>query len=669
MSRPKPQEIDTRVAVIGGKLDVLAEREAELQAILDSIRAERLALQAEYDDLQSKRVPFNWLPPELVTEIFLYCIEDSHADPEALFDPIPVALSHVSRRWRSVALATPPLWRRLHLQLKDTAMEGFTRPAVDAFVSRRETTSVQLVYSDLIVEDDDLDYGLPVASIDDSSNRLHLFDQLVLTSLVISGGPSVLLDGLTFLRAQFRVFLRLESLELVATVTSAPATLFYHFKSHLNLAKSFRNPFDSQSFPCLKKLTLRDVSPALLPITNYPELRELTVQVAHIEHVQMYMPGMRVQYLARVLACAPKVERLVLMGGGPVFHARVEDGLEEGHWSRKSSWVFGLQSTMPPVPLERLRELCWTDAHPEAIYYLLTHFPANGLEVLDISLLDVEKHHARRPNMAQTVVPLTTLLPTAGLLPPVLAVPGLKILRVECTSCDVLRLPFLKLAFPALETLSLANVDPALATYPRRAPLPHLPRPESIFRDPRMPHLTHLILSAFGVLEEHAGTMFGYMPALERLDCDMVEGGMHVLAALAATRRVSARVMRCCPALRTIHLWECNDVQFPALERLVKLRNGFAEPEAVVPVVNGHIHHHRKAAEQKTGLGSGSAGERKIKPLKRSVRGAQIPQGLGGVEEMQPCVPITDVRIEKCKLISEEQARSLEKWGVEVVWG
>ncbi|TFY72928.1 hypothetical protein EVG20_g78 [Dentipellis fragilis] len=630
MSRPKPQEIDTRVAVIGGKLDVLAEREAELQAILDSIRAERLALQVEYDDLQSKRVPFNWLPPELVTEIFLYCTEDSHADPEAPFDRIPVALSHVSRRWRSVALATPALWRRLHLQLKDAALEGFTRPAVNTFVSRRKSTSVQLMYSDLAAEDDELDYGLPVATLDDSSNRLHLFDQLVLTSLVISGGPNVLLDGLMFLRAQF--------------LPTAPGALFHHFKSHLNLSKSFRDPFHSQSFPCLKKLTLRDVSPALLPITNYPELRELTVQVVHTEHMQMYMPGMRVQYLARVLAGRARREALVTQVGMGV---RVTEHDAPGT-ARAAAGAL-LDGRTPGGRLLPSYALSGKRAGGSGHQYP-GHREATRAAT---------KLRADRDTTDNTTTKCGAAAPCACYAGAEDLAGGVHVVRRAAVTVPQARIPGARDALPRECRPGARDIPPSRAASSPPAPRVHLPRPAHAAPDTPHPVRVRRARGARGHdvrIHARAGA----------LDCDMVEGGMHVLTALATTRRGSTRIMRCCPALRTIHLWECNDVHFPALERLIKLRNGFAEPDSVVPVVNGH-HHHRKAAEQKQA--SASMGERKIKPLKRSVRGAQIPQGLVGVEEMQPCVPITDVRIEKCKLISEEQARSLEKWGVDVVWG
>jgi hypothetical protein len=56
------------------------------------------------------------LPPELTSEIFLYCLPDSdfiHPDPFTA----PLLLCHVCRPWRHIALDTPGIWASLHLNL------------------------------------------------------------------------------------------------------------------------------------------------------------------------------------------------------------------------------------------------------------------------------------------------------------------------------------------------------------------------------------------------------------------------------------------------------------------------------------------------------------------------------------------------------------------------
>ncbi|TFY77202.1 hypothetical protein EWM64_g6808, partial [Hericium alpestre] len=335
MSRIPLDYIDKTVAVIDGKLDVLRQREAELQAILDSIRAERTALEVERDDLESQRIPFNWLPPELLALIFEFCSET--ADVHASSDRIPVALSHISRRWRSVALSTPALWRRLYLSPGDVDEEGFLRPLMRAFFVRAGVTPHEVVYSDPGCKSGK-PFPPPPLVLNDSLHTPHFFDQLnALTHLSVFGGHDVLIDALVFLRCHSRVFPVLESLTMGCRGGNTPMEVFMYFKVHLDLPDSFRNPVHSQSFPRLASLTLHDLSPACMPISHYPALRELTLEMAQDDAVRPYMPGMKVLFLARLLAFAPNVERLVLNDASPTFHARVDPAVEDTFWTRRSN--------------------------------------------------------------------------------------------------------------------------------------------------------------------------------------------------------------------------------------------------------------------------------------------------------------------------------------------
>ncbi|KAJ6531126.1 hypothetical protein B0H19DRAFT_967132, partial [Mycena capillaripes] len=49
------------------------------------------------------------LPPELTSEIFLFCLPDSEFNvPNST--TAPLLLCQIFRRWRDIALATPGLW-------------------------------------------------------------------------------------------------------------------------------------------------------------------------------------------------------------------------------------------------------------------------------------------------------------------------------------------------------------------------------------------------------------------------------------------------------------------------------------------------------------------------------------------------------------------------------
>ncbi|KAG2032265.1 hypothetical protein BDR03DRAFT_970575 [Suillus americanus] len=73
-------------------------------------------------DLCSRRITFScisWLPPEILTTIFTYIVEEdtlkSHTGtPRHCAAPISMIITHVCRHWRQVALECPTLWASLN---------------------------------------------------------------------------------------------------------------------------------------------------------------------------------------------------------------------------------------------------------------------------------------------------------------------------------------------------------------------------------------------------------------------------------------------------------------------------------------------------------------------------------------------------------------------------
>ncbi|KAF8128472.1 hypothetical protein K438DRAFT_1440395, partial [Mycena galopus ATCC 62051] len=64
------------------------------------------------DALKAMVSPLRRLPVETIAEIFLHCRDRSlrHHDSGA-----PLVLTHVSSRWRQIALKTPSLWDTVRL--------------------------------------------------------------------------------------------------------------------------------------------------------------------------------------------------------------------------------------------------------------------------------------------------------------------------------------------------------------------------------------------------------------------------------------------------------------------------------------------------------------------------------------------------------------------------
>ncbi|KAK0207282.1 hypothetical protein IW262DRAFT_1282243 [Armillaria fumosa] len=98
------------------ELDSLIHSTTLLLRYLTKDRNRALENQARAKKILS---PSRRLPPELLTEIFLRCSSlcDRRSSP---LDPhgLPWTLSHVCRKWRAVAIATPELWSKICLDFE-----------------------------------------------------------------------------------------------------------------------------------------------------------------------------------------------------------------------------------------------------------------------------------------------------------------------------------------------------------------------------------------------------------------------------------------------------------------------------------------------------------------------------------------------------------------------
>ncbi|KAK6978064.1 F-box domain-containing protein [Favolaschia claudopus] len=100
----------------------LAETDAQIQAFTaqiseleDAISHLREAQQLALDRLNSYKYPVLSLPDEMVCEIFIRFLPP-YPDPSPLVGLLsPITLTHVCRRWREIALATPDLWKAIDL--------------------------------------------------------------------------------------------------------------------------------------------------------------------------------------------------------------------------------------------------------------------------------------------------------------------------------------------------------------------------------------------------------------------------------------------------------------------------------------------------------------------------------------------------------------------------
>jgi len=117
--------------------------------------------------LDSCKYPLLTLPNEIVSEIFLHFLPDYPLCPPLTGILSPTCLTHVCRRWREIALATPALWRAISFSSDDSQLSNLDselpNDELDDIVSKRRAVifdiwlrrSHSCPLSIHIIEDDD----------------------------------------------------------------------------------------------------------------------------------------------------------------------------------------------------------------------------------------------------------------------------------------------------------------------------------------------------------------------------------------------------------------------------------------------------------------------------------------------------------------------------------
>jgi hypothetical protein len=62
------------------------------------------------EQLDSVAYPVLTLPPEMTSEIFIYCLPSKREMDVVNPNEAPLLLMHVCRAWRQLAISTPALW-------------------------------------------------------------------------------------------------------------------------------------------------------------------------------------------------------------------------------------------------------------------------------------------------------------------------------------------------------------------------------------------------------------------------------------------------------------------------------------------------------------------------------------------------------------------------------
>jgi hypothetical protein len=106
---------------------------SRLDAKIDELLLRRRCLRIYRHLLSTLLSPVRFLPPELLGEIFRYCLPQDYDESGAR--KAVMLPSHVCKRWRDVALSTPALWTNIVLHVTDKTLESQTALVTD-WVSR-----------------------------------------------------------------------------------------------------------------------------------------------------------------------------------------------------------------------------------------------------------------------------------------------------------------------------------------------------------------------------------------------------------------------------------------------------------------------------------------------------------------------------------------------------
>ena len=360
--------------------------------------------------------------------------------------------------------------------------------------------------------------------------------------------------------------------------------------------------------------------------------------------------------LRQFLDLVPQLTGLVLSDTVPFFDILPNLDSDPDSVDFEPGEISGIFSQS--VELLYLRTLEWSYPYPADVHRFLAYVSTPSLEILDLYLDDLSLN---RPDTALIRgYDSTYAVRDDTIFPHVIQLGSLVELSVQCVDDDALTLVLRRLALPVLEKVAFANVD---IHRRKRDSLAQFPRLESIFRDPRMPCLTHLTLSHFNLDPEYSRSMLGYMPALSLLSLDTCLGAREILGALAETSTMSRRLaVKFCPRLHSLSLLGC-DIQAKGLRKVVQARNS----------------RESLGKDGQTGLILVS-NTRPIKKLRRPgvtrlaskpVRPSAVPGTtiVFSMDEALCPARIIYICVEECGSITEEDVLSLRSLGVEdVMW-
>lgn len=575
--------------------------------------------QVEVNLINSHTYPISRIPNELLISIFTLFVQDPDQDDavgEKLCHWRPVALSHVCRQWRALALSTSCLWSRIILSKASPVQ------AVNHFMNHAGLSSIDIFGHG--IDGDQLTQHPTLMS----SKYLPRWKTIAITT----SGPSSMITLLQSLYGPI-VFSLLSTLKLS---TDPPrrgrGSEFFHALPS--------PPHLDDQFPALRHVQLVEVPVHSVPIGVFRNIRtlELSNPTQDINPLTRFHPT-----LLNVLSAAGSLEHLILSD----FTPSISYGRD----------LVGGGGDSPSVVLPLLREFIWYYPEVRVLRHFFSHVSTPHLRNADFS--------ARRNKITPNSV-----------TPFAFRFPFIEDLTIECDTQDTLYSVAREMEFPRINHLTIQtstdNWNPTSA-------LPVF-RWSAIFRDLRVPYLTHLTLFRLSITSEHMGGVFQYMPSLRSLTCDMCDGVANMVCALSAgdcgcAVGIFLHEDQSLFELESLTLRDCDGLRATCLQNWISARNRGGEScHSAINRTRGR-----------------SMVQRKIKPLGGKYKGRLQPPGtlpstspieesLEGLSLAQSSttacyIPnylrqpskITFISLDNCNGITEANVRELQRLGVGTV--
>lgn len=600
MARRTRSSINAEIDLLNTQVQTCKRREAEFQRLIDDLQKlkdehteERRVAEAQRNELEAQKEPANWLPPELLIHIFLELADMDFKDPD--YRP-PMVVSQVCAKWRTIAISAPHLWRRVVFQ-------GFTQVELyNLYVKRSENVPIEFDYTSipsLAPTKESMQVARYLAKSLQHSRRVQSF------SLQCNSAPS-LSYIIPSINDHRKTFPHLRYLNLSIATENPSLAEVYHLlekeKDVLMELESASVTYVLNNSPLLR-LRLEEVPLFSIPIAFIANLRSLELSFSPKKTQSRDYYYLKMSSLCRFLALTPFLEELTLANTVPYFDVSLP-ALDGATPDDADSSV----TRMKPVKLEHLKTIDWTWPYTGDVHRFLSMIDVPALEKLDLWVEDLPQKRSDAHNIRN---PYTSSFSPHKYLRGAISYPVLRDLSLQCAGDDTTPSVLRKFSFPALEKVAFTNVVTAPdGRLGATGQLPVFPRLESIFRDPRLPNLTHLTLSHFKISSEagRVEAIFGYTPFLTSLSLDSCtgvgrlmealkeqivgaispllyggdasgvirggkEGGGESKGTLEGIQPRPQRGVKVCPRLEALSFWGCQDVDLASIRAVVNSRN------------------------------------------------------------------------------------------------